>query len=92
MEDGGLFGEELEEGRGGVNALAFDEGFSCLIATNGTVAISSASVCRTDDLSVLYCLRALCQWAEEGRYPQIGGGGSTAAEWQRYVAVHESDS
>jgi hypothetical protein len=38
--------------------------------------------CRTDDLAVLYRLRALCQWAEEWRKPQIGWGGTTERSWE----------
>ena len=37
--------------------------------------------CKTTDLAVLHCLRALCQWAEHYSYPQIGWGGTTAKSW-----------
>ncbi len=30
--------------------------------------------CQTDDLAVLHCLRALCQYAEQHKKPQIGWG------------------
>jgi hypothetical protein len=39
--------------------------------------------CLTDDLAVLSCLRALCQWAEKGVYRQIGWGGTTETSWER---------
>jgi hypothetical protein len=38
--------------------------------------------CQTDDLAVVYCLRALCQFAADDVKPQIGWGGTKADEWQ----------
>jgi len=38
--------------------------------------------CQTKDAAVLHCLRALCQYAEQGRKPQIGWGGTGQAEWE----------
>jgi len=38
--------------------------------------------CQTDDLAVLHCLRALCQYAEQHKKPQIGWGGTGKSEWQ----------
>jgi hypothetical protein len=32
---------------------------------------------------VLFCLRALCQFAEEHPKPQIGWGGTGSADWKR---------
>lgn len=39
--------------------------------------------CHTQDLAVLHCLRALCQWAEQNAKPQIGWGGTTEKTWKR---------
>ncbi|MCI0629397.1 MAG: hypothetical protein L0Y44_01935 [Phycisphaerales bacterium] len=40
--------------------------------------------CETDDLAVVHCLRALCEFAERGQpYPQIGWGGTGEGEWRR---------
>ena len=38
--------------------------------------------CHTNREPVLYCLRALCEFAEEGPYPQIGWGGTGVDEWR----------
>ena len=38
--------------------------------------------CQTDDLAIVHCLRALCQYAEEARYKQIGWGGTKTKEWR----------
>jgi hypothetical protein len=38
--------------------------------------------CETQDVAVLHCLRALCQWAEEHPKPQIGWGGTTKEAWE----------
>lgn len=38
--------------------------------------------CKTDDPSVLHCLRALCQWAQEEDNVRIGWGGTKLREWQ----------
>jgi len=38
--------------------------------------------CRTDDLAVVHCLRALCQYAEKGCRPQIAWGGTGEVSWQ----------
>ena len=38
--------------------------------------------CQTDDLAVVFCLRALCQFAEQHKYPQIGWGGSGESSWR----------
>lgn len=38
--------------------------------------------CQTDDAAVLHCLRALCQFAEKGKKPQIGWGGTGEADWK----------
>jgi len=44
-------------------------------------------VCKVTDkeneLAVLGCLRALCNWANSGRYRQIGWGGSTEKNFAR---------
>lgn len=40
-----------------------------------------SATCRTDDAATLHCLRALCQFAEEGKYPQIGWGGTKRSAW-----------
>ena len=37
--------------------------------------------CHTDDLAVVHCLRALCQFAEKGCRPQIAWGGTTESNW-----------
>ena len=41
-----------------------------------------SATCHTEDLAVLHCLRALCQFAEQGRKPQIGWGGTGEREWR----------
>lgn len=41
-----------------------------------------SATCNTSDLAVLHCLRALCQFAEKGRYPQIGWGGTKESLWR----------
>ena len=38
--------------------------------------------CHTDDEAVLFCLRALCQFAEEHPKRQIGWGGTKTPEWR----------
>ena len=38
--------------------------------------------CQTNDLAVVHCLRALCQYAEEASYKQIGWGGTGTSEWR----------
>jgi len=38
--------------------------------------------CKTDDIAVLHCLRALCQFAEKHRKPQIGWGGTGESDWR----------
>ena|ERR1700733_1432507 len=43
--------------------------------------------CHTDDLAVLYCLRALARWAQPGRRlgsgsREIGYGGTKDADWK----------
>jgi len=38
--------------------------------------------CQSSDLAVVHCLRALAQWAEKHRHPQIGWGGSGEKEWK----------
>ena len=37
--------------------------------------------CSTDDLAVVHCLRALCEFAIKDIKPQIGWGGTKAKEW-----------
>ena len=39
--------------------------------------------CQTDELAVVFCLRALCQFAEKHMYPQIGWGGSGESSWRK---------
>lgn len=39
--------------------------------------------CYTDDLAVVHCLRALCQYAEKECRPQIAWGGTTEKAWRR---------
>jgi hypothetical protein len=39
--------------------------------------------CRTSDVGVVFCLRGLCEWAEEGRFPNIGRGGTTRDDWEK---------
>ncbi|MCD9086124.1 hypothetical protein [Stenotrophomonas sp. SY1] len=39
--------------------------------------------CRTGDVTVLHCLRAIAQCVEQAPFPQIGWGGSTHASWKR---------
>lgn len=41
-----------------------------------------SATCKTDDAAVLHCLRALCQYAEEGNHPQIGWGGTKQSTWR----------
>lgn len=41
-----------------------------------------SATCRTEDAAVLHCLRALCQFAEKGSYPQIGWGGTKESLWR----------
>lgn len=38
--------------------------------------------CETDDLAVVHCLRALCQYAEDAPRKQIGWGGTGEAAWR----------
>jgi hypothetical protein len=38
--------------------------------------------CRTEDLAVVHCLRALCQHAEQGCLPQIAWGGTSESSWR----------
>jgi hypothetical protein len=43
--------------------------------------------CHTDDLAVLFCLRALCRWAQPSRGlgrggREVGYGGTKEKEWQ----------
>jgi hypothetical protein len=42
-----------------------------------------SATCHTSDLAVLYCLRALCQYAEKGNFPQIGWGGTKEKLWRK---------
>src|SRR5579863_2282779 len=47
-------------------------------------AYTFSAAFRTEDLAVLHCLRALCQWAQVGAKvgsPGIGWGGSSEEEW-----------
>jgi hypothetical protein len=37
----------------------------------------------TDDLAVVHCLRALCEFAEGGVKGQIGWGGTKRSEWEK---------
>lgn len=39
--------------------------------------------CHTDDKAVLFCLRALCQFAEKHEKPQIGWGGTGTTDWKK---------
>ncbi len=39
--------------------------------------------CETSDATVLHCLRAIAQFVEKGRYPQIGWGGTTRKAWKQ---------
>lgn len=39
--------------------------------------------CHTNDLGVMFCLRGLAEWAEEGRFPNIGRGGTTKDAWEK---------
>jgi len=32
--------------------------------------------CHTSDVAVMFCLRGLSEWAEEGRFANIGRGGT----------------
>src|SRR4051794_3384392 len=41
-----------------------------------------SATCETLDPAVLFCLRALCQWAEQWVKPQIGWGGTGQKEWK----------
>jgi len=41
-----------------------------------------SATCHTDDAAALHCLRALCQYAEQGRHPQIGWGGTKQSTWR----------
>jgi hypothetical protein len=38
--------------------------------------------CHTEDPAVLHCLRALCQFCEQYKKPQIGWGGTGEREWR----------
>jgi hypothetical protein len=38
--------------------------------------------CQTDDLAVLHCLRALCQYVEKHKNRQIGWGGTGEPSWR----------
>jgi hypothetical protein len=42
-----------------------------------------SATCKTDDPVVLHCLRAICQFVEKGKYPQIGWGGTTRKSWAK---------
>ena len=42
-----------------------------------------SATCRTDDPAVLFCLRSLCQFAEQAPMAQIGWGGTKTAAWKR---------
>jgi hypothetical protein len=37
--------------------------------------------CQTNDLAVVHCLRAICQFAEKVVMPQIAWGGTKETEW-----------
>lgn len=37
----------------------------------------------TDDLAVVHCLRAICEYAEVGVKPQIGWGGTKRRDWEK---------
>ncbi|SEP39594.1 hypothetical protein [Nitrosovibrio sp. Nv6] len=39
---------------------------------------------QTDDVAVLHCLRALCQYWAGGPYPQIGWGGTNQDDWKSH--------
>jgi hypothetical protein len=39
--------------------------------------------CHTDDQAVLFCLRALCQFAEQAPMAQIGWGGTKTTAWKK---------
>jgi hypothetical protein len=39
--------------------------------------------CQTGDLGVMFCLRGLHEWAAEGRYANIGRGGTTKEAWEK---------
>jgi len=41
-----------------------------------------SATCETADPAVLHCLRALCQFTEQGEYPQIGWGGTKRSAWE----------
>jgi hypothetical protein len=41
-----------------------------------------SATCQTQDAAVLHCLRALCQWAEKWKKPNIGWGGTTQRRWE----------
>ena len=38
--------------------------------------------CHTSDLGVMFCLRGLYEWVADGRFPNIGRGGSTKDAWE----------
>ena len=38
--------------------------------------------CHTSDLGVMYCLRGLCEWAEQGPFRNIGRAGTTKEDWE----------
>ncbi len=42
-----------------------------------------SATCHTNDTAVLHCLRALCQYAEQGKHPQIGWGGTKQSIWKK---------
>ena len=51
--------------------------------------------CHTDDLAVVFCLRALCQFVEQHKYPQIGWGGTGESSWRNSsnrITLHFTDS
>lgn len=39
--------------------------------------------CKAEDVIVLFCLRAICQFFAGGPAPQIGWGGSGRADWEK---------
>jgi len=39
--------------------------------------------CHTSDVAVMFCLRGLSEWAEEGRFANIGRGGTTRGDWKQ---------
>ena len=61
----------------------FSEGRLNLVESNEWYSRHRFSVtCHTRDLGLLYCLRGLCEWAQQGRSGNIARAGTTKEDWE----------